>query len=196
MELVGHNDLQGRSGYQPLIINQDGRQIAYVGHHNNQQPLMNPLSGKVEAERDLDRRRDRPGQDQIPHAHSGPPRDRGGRWSADGARVQRQHAAARREGQVVTAAAAWRAARTRYGTSPTRRSRRKLTTVVDNLTGTHKSWWECDTGIAYLVANNSKEGWTGGNHLKIYDLSDPAKPVYIRDFGMVGTQPERQGGIG
>ena len=36
----------------------------------------------------------------------------------------------------------------------------KLTTVVDNLTGTHKSWWECDTGIAYLVANNSKEGWT------------------------------------
>ena len=66
----------------------------------------------------------------------------------------------------------------------------KLTTVVDNLTGTHKSWWECDTGIAYLVANNSKEGWTGGNHLKIYDLSDPAKPVYIRDFGMVGTQPQ------
>ena len=65
----------------------------------------------------------------------------------------------------------------------------KLTTVVDNLTGTHKSWWECDTGIAYLVANNSKEGWKGGNHLKIYDLSDPAKPVYIRDFGMVGTQP-------
>ena len=75
------------------------------------------------------------------------------------------------------------------GTSPMPAKPSKLTTVVDNLTGTHKSWWECDTGIAYLVANNSKEGWTGGNHLKIYDLSDPAKPVYIRDFGMVGTQP-------
>ena len=36
---------------------------------------------------------------------------------------------------------------------------------------------------------SAKEGWHGGNHLKIYDLSDPAKPVYIRDFGMVGTQP-------
>jgi hypothetical protein len=74
-----------------------------------------------------------------------------------------------------------------------------VTTVVDNLTGTHKSWWECDTGIAYLVATNAKEGWTGGNHLKIYDLSDPAKPVYIRDFGMVGTQPnagESGGGEG
>ena len=33
----------------------------------------------------------------------------------------------------------------------------------------------------------------GGNHLKIYDLSDPAKPVYIRDFGMVGTQPGASG---
>ena len=48
MEVVGHNDLQGRSAYQPLIINQDGRQIAYVGHHNNQKPLMNPLTGKLE----------------------------------------------------------------------------------------------------------------------------------------------------
>ena len=34
MRLVGHNDLQGRSAYQPIIINQDGRHIAYVGHHN------------------------------------------------------------------------------------------------------------------------------------------------------------------
>src|SRR6185436_16373687 len=49
----------------------------------------------------------------------------------------------------------------------------------DGLRGTHKSWWECDTGIAYLVANKREEGWHGGNHLKIYDLSDPAKPVYI-----------------
>jgi hypothetical protein len=39
--------------------------------------------------------------------------------------------------------------------------------------------------------------WTGGNHLKIYDLSDPARPVYIRDFGMVGTQPNvKNGGEG
>ena len=48
MEAVGHNDLQGRSAYQPIIINQDGRHIAYVGHHNNQKPRLNPLSGQVE----------------------------------------------------------------------------------------------------------------------------------------------------
>src|SRR3989442_14875482 len=33
MELVGHDDLQGRSAYQPTIHKQSGRFIAYVGHH-------------------------------------------------------------------------------------------------------------------------------------------------------------------
>jgi hypothetical protein len=64
-----------------------------------------------------------------------------------------------------------------------------LTTVVEDLTGTHKSWWECDTGIAYLVGDKRDEGWRGGRHVKIYDLSDPTNPVYIRDFGLLGSQP-------
>src|SRR5205823_14299283 len=46
MELAGHSDLQGRSAYQPIIINQDGREIAYVGHHTG--TAMNPLTGVVE----------------------------------------------------------------------------------------------------------------------------------------------------
>ena len=64
------------------------------------------------------------------------------------------------------------------------------------MAGTHKSWWECDTGIAYLVGRAASDGWAGGNHLKIYDLSDPAKPVYIRDFGIVGAQPGAKSFIG
>ena len=28
-----------------------------------------------------------------------------------------------------------------------------LTTVLDGLKSTHKNWWECDTGIAYLVSD-------------------------------------------
>src|SRR5437868_1952439 len=46
MELVGLSDLQGRSAYQPIIINEDGREIAYVGHHTG--TAMNPLTGVVE----------------------------------------------------------------------------------------------------------------------------------------------------
>src|SRR2546428_4415491 len=36
MELVGHDDLQGRSAYQPTIHQQRGRVIAYVGHHGGE----------------------------------------------------------------------------------------------------------------------------------------------------------------
>jgi len=46
MELVGYNDLQGRSAYQPVIHKQGGRWIAYVGHHGDN--LLNPLTGRKE----------------------------------------------------------------------------------------------------------------------------------------------------
>ena len=45
-ELVGYSDLQGRSAYQPIIINETGREIAYVGHHTGS--AMNPITGVVE----------------------------------------------------------------------------------------------------------------------------------------------------
>lgn len=69
-----------------------------------------------------------------------------------------------------------------------------LSVPVSGLTATHKSWWECDTGIAYLVAGagtgaTNPDGWTTNQHIKIFDLSDPANPVYIRDIGLVGQNP-------
>ena len=67
-----------------------------------------------------------------------------------------------------------------------------VTTVLGHLSNTHKSWWECDTGIAYLVAGSKADGWQQSGstqHLYIYDLSNPAKPVFIRQFGLVGQQP-------
>src|SRR5215472_547556 len=126
MELAGHSDLQGRSAYQPIIINENGREIAYVGHHTGS--MMNPLTGAME-----------------PNGTS-----------------------------LVDV------------TDPAETTR--LSVIVTGLNFTQKNWWECDTGIAYLVANKKEEGWKG-QHLKIYDLSDPAKPVYIRDFGLLGQQP-------
>src|SRR5256885_4898683 len=46
MELVGHDELQGRSAYQPTIHKQRGRFIAYVGHHGGR--AGNPLTGVEE----------------------------------------------------------------------------------------------------------------------------------------------------
>jgi hypothetical protein len=80
----------------------------------------------------------------------------------------------------------------------------KTSTVVTGLTSTHKNWWECDTGIAYLISGDlakanplqpGPSGWRTGRMTKIYDLSDPAKPVFIRDFGLAGQEPGSTGPI-
>src|SRR5439155_21613845 len=46
MTLLGHHDLQGRSAYQPAIHEQNGRWIAYVGHHGGR--AVNPLPRREE----------------------------------------------------------------------------------------------------------------------------------------------------
>ena len=51
MRLVGSNDLQGRSAYQPTIAHQGDRYIAYIGHHGGTPEVpkpMNALSGQAE----------------------------------------------------------------------------------------------------------------------------------------------------
>ena len=67
-----------------------------------------------------------------------------------------------------------------------------MSTVIAGLTSTHKNWWECDTGIAYIVAHKKEEGWRSRG-VKIFDLSDPAHPRYIRDYGVVGQEPGSSG---
>ena len=78
----------------------------------------------------------------------------------------------------------------------------KASTVVTGLTSTHKNFWECDTGIAYLISGDlakanplqvGASGWRTGRMTKIYDLSDPTKPVFIRDFGLHGQEPGSTG---
>lgn len=64
-----------------------------------------------------------------------------------------------------------------------------LTTIVGGLSQYHRSYWECDTGIAYLVAGAKTDGWHEQQHIYIYDLSNPASPVFIRQYGLPGGQP-------
>src|SRR5580704_1444492 len=51
MKLVGTNDLQARSAYQPTIHHQGDRWIAYIGHHGGTDAIrdpVNPMNGKAE----------------------------------------------------------------------------------------------------------------------------------------------------
>jgi hypothetical protein len=64
-----------------------------------------------------------------------------------------------------------------------------LTTIVGGLSQYHRSYWECDTGIAYLISGSKTDGWQEKQHIYIYDLSNPASPVFIRQYGIPGGQP-------
>ncbi len=189
LKLAGFNDLQGRSTYQPLIINQNGREIAYLGHHAGS--AFNPLTGQLESNGTslvdvTDPRRPR----YLFHI----PGPSAGGGEAGGAQMVRVCS-----GNVLPQGTRghWYMLRN-FGNSAhqvwdvTNLAHPSLLATVGGFNATHKNWWECDTGIAYLVANSASDGWhqSGSNqHLKIYDLSNPANPVYIRDFGLVGQQP-------
>ena len=121
MELVGYNDLQGRSAYQPLVHKQGNRFIAYVGHHGGS--ALNPLTGKW---RPTARRSStspiRSSRNTSRTFPATPPGGRSGR-RADGARVRRQRSARARTRARSTCCAASGRRPTKSGTSPIRRSR-------------------------------------------------------------------------
>ena len=96
MRLVGYNDLQARSAYQPVIHRQGDRYIAYVGHHGGTSSVAEAGQSDDRAggeQRHLDHRRHRSEEAEISRPYSG--RRRAGRVGrrADGAHVRRQDAA-------------------------------------------------------------------------------------------------------
>jgi hypothetical protein len=117
MRLVGHEPLQARSAYQPLVVKQGDRWIAYVGHHGGNR--MNPLTGRMELN----------GTSIVD--------------VTDPARPQYLH-------------------------------------HIPGAPG------EAEAGGASMV----RQGWRTNRMTKIYDLSDPANPRLIRDFGLTGQEPD------
>jgi hypothetical protein len=188
MDLVGYNDLQARSAYQPVIHRQGGRWIAYIGHHGG--TSVNPLNGQAESNGTSIVDVTNPRQPKYLHHIPGEP----GAGEAGGAQMVRVCA-----GQDLpkgdpnkfyllrtfgnTAQEIWDV------TAPEKPA--LLTTVVSKLKGTHKNWWECDSGIAYLVSG--LPDWRVRRMTQVYDLSNPARPVFIRDFGLPGQQPGATG---
>lgn len=223
MELVGYDTLDGRSTYQPFVIRQGNRYIAYMAHHagtavnrlihcdttaspgcnvqTNGTSLLDVTDpahpvylahipgpgGSIDA-----------AGNQMAHVCSGDVLPSNS--SAEAARKRGHYYLLRTNGNTSGTANPGLESQEIYDvTDPSNPV--LLTTVAAQLSNTHKNWWECDTGIAYLVANDTSlatprpdlaPGWnqSGSNqHVKIYNLHDPANPEYIRDFGFVGQQP-------
>src|SRR5881396_1183704 len=148
MELVGHDDLQGRSAYQPTIHQQRGRFVAYVGHHGGR--AKNPLTGADEDNGTSIVDVSDPARPRylahIPGMPGGP--EQGGAQMARVCDRQGKTYLLRTFGNSVPNAAheVWDV------TDPA--TPQKVSTVVAGLTSTHKNWWECDTGIAYLISGD------------------------------------------
>ena len=68
-----------------------------------------------------------------------------------------------------------------------------LITRLGGLKDTHKSWWECDTGIAFLVSG--APDWRTRRMTQVYDLSDPAHPHEDQGFrpARAGAGRDRRG---
>ena len=189
--LVGYSDLQGRSSYQPSIHKQGNRWIAYIGHHGGS--AMNTITGQMEDNGTSIVDVTDPKQPKyLAHIPGDPrvagPGETGGAQMArlcDGAELP--HADKRKVYLLRTKGTAsheiWDVS------DPAHPSR--LTVVLSGLVDTHKSFWECDSGIAFLVSG--KPGWRTKRMMQVYDLSDPSEPVFVRDFGLPGQEPGATG---
>ena len=190
MTLLAHQDLQGRSAYQPVIKESRGRWIAYVGHHGGK--TLNSLTGREEDNGTsivdvTDPRNPRylahipgePGQAeqggaQMVRVCNGSELPKG-----DKSKVYMLRNYGNRAHEV------WDV------TQPEKPTR--LVVVIEGLKDTHKSWWECDSGIAYLVSGLGD--WRTRRMTQVFDLSDPMHPRFIRNFGLAGQQPGSSGPV-
>lgn len=190
MKLEGFSDLQGRTAYQPTIQKQGNRWIAYIGHHGDKK--LNPQTGKIEDNGtsivDVTNPKKPVYLFHIPGQE--------GKAERGGSQMVR----------VCSGSSLPKGEKGKYYmlrvfgglaheiwdvTSP--ETPKLLTTVIQGLKDTHKNFWECDTGIAYLVSGNPQ--WRTNRMTQVYDLSDPTHPVFIRDFGLVGQQPGAGGPV-
>ena len=190
MRLVGHDDLQGRSAYQPVIHRRGDRWIAYVGHHGGRK--LNPLTGAVEPNGTSIVDVTDPRQPvYVAHVPG-----ESGEGEAGGAQMVRicdgKDLPRAPRDKTYMLRSFGNSAHQVWDVSDLRRPS-LVTTVVDGLKQTHKNWWECDTGIAYLVSDGRPQGWRTNRMTKIYDLGDPVGPRFIRDFGLVGQEPGATG---
>jgi hypothetical protein len=193
-EWLGHNDLQGRTVYQTTVHSQGGRVIAYAGHFSGS--MLNPMNNTMEENgTSIVDVTDPRHPAYLKHLPTSVSTGGGARMAklCDGdvlPHAQKGHTYLLRE-NGATSHEVWDV------TDPANPS--LTSTPVSGLDVTHRSWWDCASGIAYIVGGATKtsdpsyDGWNNASspnqHLKIYDLSDPANPKYIMDFGFPGQNP-------
>jgi hypothetical protein len=203
MRRVGHADLQGRAAYHPdFITYPDGRVMAFIGTHSNTTdngPRPNPLKAGSPVEPngtmivDITNPANPVEKFHIPGAiANGSAQTQSNRICLgsdlpgglpDKVYMMRN---VQTGNLAVSGYEVWDVTNV---TNPT------LAGQIRGLRNTHKPWWECKTGIAYLPGSKGAPAapWRQAQSLLIYDWKTPASPIYLRTHGLPGAQP---GGTG
>jgi hypothetical protein len=214
---LGHTDLQGRPSYQPNVIQYpDGRWILFVGTHNNTpvpQPgcsattLPNPLNGNAcESNGTIIIDVTDP-NNPVEKVHIPVPVAGGQAQMARmclGSQLPNGtpgHVYLMRNIQGSTASGyeVWDV--TNINAPAGQPGGPFLASNLLNIRSTHKVWWECKSGIAYMpgskdATQQSGPLWRQSQAMLVYDWSNPnAAPSYIRTFGLPGGEPTATGAV-
>ena len=190
MHRVGHVDLQGRSAYQPnVIVYPDGRTIAFAGTHAGSKK--NPLQ---------------PGSPVEPNGTmiidvtdpANPVQTFHIPGTGGDSQMVRMCLGSDLPAGIPGKVYLLRNFNTGYETWDVTNIHApvKLATF-SNIRSTHKLWWECNTGIAYMPGSkNAAPLWRQSQSMLIVDWKDPAAPpIYLRTYGLVGAQPGASGPV-
>jgi hypothetical protein len=203
MELIAHHPLDARPAYQPMPHRYGDRWILFAGHHAGE--AVNSLNGELEGHGTsvLDVT-DPANPVYLAHIPAPPWQPEGSISLGTGAQhnmiCNGEELPNGTPGRVYMLRSLGNIAHELYDvTDPS--APEFLVTVVRtgdsppmepgadfyDTKGTHKNWWDCETGMAYLVS--SITGWHKWRNLQVFDLSRPETPEHIRDFNLVGTEP-------
>ena len=191
--LVGTHSLQARSAYQPLPVTQAGRRLLYVGHHAGE--ALNPLTGEIEVNGTSIL--DVTDPTQPAYLHHIP-----ATGSAQGAQMAQVCSGSTLPGGDADKTYLLRAngnqshemwdvsdpSNPAFVTTVARMGR-----TPEGQQHTHKTWWECDSGIAYLIG--TVDGWRAPRIVQAFDLSVPVEPRRVRNFSLEGVQPDSDGRV-
>jgi hypothetical protein len=206
MRRVGHTDLQGRPAYQPNVIQYpDGRWIAFSGTHNNipvPRPgftfLPNPLNNNAD---------ERNGTMIIDVTDPANAKETAHIPAPAGGQAQMARMCLGSDlnedlrGKVYLMRNVQGGADSGYEVwDVTDVKKPVMASVLRNIRSTHKLWWECNTGIAYLPGSKDATFglplWRQAQSMVIVDWQNPhAPPTYLRTYGLVGAQPGATGPV-
>jgi hypothetical protein len=219
MNRVGHTDLQGRASYQPNVIQYpDGRYMMFAGTHAGS--AANPLNHNVIEQNGTVIIDVTDVRNPVELAHIPVPVAGGQAQMVrmclgkdlPGGNANSVYLLRNIQGTAAAGYEMWDVSNPGV-TAPT------LVMAQRNLRSTHKDWWECKSGIAYMPGSkNATLGpsplWRTSQSMLIYDWSIPAAnnhatcganliaafdgpgvscPHYIRTYGLVGAQPNGTG---